>query len=261
MVEKEPRIMTNKEKSTDMGKVYDEFAEAFRQADRLPTWRYVGKPAMEKVLGLYLRPGVKFLDLGSASARVEAGVLLPGGVRAENITGVEISPEQVEMAKVRIPGAEFLVGNIADPAMLKERHDAYDVVFSHMVFEHLSDEQLLQACSNAYRLLKPGGAFVFVVTHPDKMTDLDGKLVEHYGAFETTAPWGGVLHNWRRSVEATTKTLEQAHFEVQQVESVPFPAQAPEGLSADDQEEFAVNSAKYRKYPAIRLVVSARRPE
>lgn len=243
--------------AVNMGDVYDSFADAFAEADKLPTWRYVGKPAMEKLFqGLY-GPTTKFVDFGSASGRVEIGILLPNGVPASNITGIEISPKEVEIAKKRIPDATFHVGNIADPALLANEAGAYDVAFSHMVFEHLDDGQLAQACANAHRLLKTGGTFLFVVTHPDKMTDVQGNLVTSYGAFETSAPWGGVVHNWRRSVDDTVRIVRDAGFDVQLSESIPFPAEAPQGLQDADRPEFEAAAAKYRAYPAVRLAIKA----
>jgi SAM-dependent methyltransferase len=244
--------------AVDMGKVYDEFAKAFREADQLPTWCFVGKVAMERLLKPALVPGAKILDMGSASARVEAGVLLPNGVLPNDITGVEISPDQVAMATHRIPGARFLVGNVADPELLKEGTGTFDVVFSHMVFEHLDDAQLARTCENAFRLLKGGGTFAFVVTHPDKMTDLQGNLVTTYGPFETTAPWGGQpLHNWRRSIQETVSMVRKAGFVIELTEEIQFPEHMPQGLSEADQELFRANSEKYRRYPAIRLAVRA----
>lgn len=245
------------ESTVDMGAVYNDFAKAFGDADKLPTWRFVGKPAMETLLRPLFGSSARFLDFGSASARVEAGVLLPGGVHPENITGVEISPDQVRMAKVRIPGANFVVGNVADPLLLANESGTYDVVFSHMVFEHLDDVQLAAACANAHRLLKAGGTFAFVVTHPDKMTDLDGNLVTTYGAFETTAPWGGVLHNWRRSVNDTLAMVRNAGFRVDGTEEIQFPADPPTDMDPESLTEFHSSAQKYRKYPAIRLAIRA----
>lgn len=234
---------------TDMGKVYDEFAEAFREADKLPTWVHVGKSAMGKLLGEFFnKPEIRFLDLGSASARLEAW-LLENGIAPGQMTGVEISPDQVELARKRIPGADFRVGDITKVSLPPE---AYDVAFSHMVFEHLDDEQLLAACKNAYASLKPGGTFAFVVTHPSKMTHLDGSPVTEDGPFETTAPWGGVLHNWRRSVEKTEDIVTAAGFTVESVEEVPFPESA--------REEDPQSYEHYKKYPYIRLAVKARKP-
>ncbi len=244
----------------DMSDVYDGFADAFAKADKLPTWRYVGKPAMERLFDGKLHAGVTFLDLGSASGRVEAGILLPGGVPPEAITGVEISPKEVEIARNRIPGANFRVGDVSDPKLMDDRNGTFDFAFSHMVFEHLDDQQLRRTCENAYRLLKPGGTFGFVVTHPDKMTDVDGNLITHYGAFTTSAPWGGTLHNWRRSVKDTRMYLEQAGFKVEQVEDLEFPEQVPPGLSAEDQASFKSAAEKYRQYPSIRLLVRATKP-
>lgn len=246
-----------KPNAVNMGVVYDDFSKAFRQADQLPTWRFVGKPAMEKLLKSFFNPSARFLDFGSASARVEDGVLIPNGVSASNITGVEISPDQVEMAKVRIPNAHFMVGDITDVSLLSEQSGTYDVVFSHMVFEHLDDAQLALACTNAYRLLKPKGTFAFVVTHPDKMTDIDGNLVQLYGPFKTTAPWGGELHNWRRSVEQTLKIVRDAGFQVELTEEIEFPEKPPEGLDEKSLAEFRESSQKYRKYPATRLAIRA----
>ena len=240
-----------------MGDVYDDFAKAFREADALPTWKWVGRGAMESLLGPSFKEGATFLDLGSASARVEAGVLIPNGVKPGNITGVEISPDQVEMAKTRIPGAHFVVGDIS---VVELPQGAFDVAFSHMVFEHLDDAQLLATCKNAYRALKPGATFAFVVTHPDKMTDLNGNLVIEYGAFETTAPWGGVLQNWRRSVSDTVRIVEEADFKVESAEDVAFPTEAPANLAGEELAEFIKNREKYKRYPAIRLAIRATKP-
>ena len=237
-----------------MQREYDQFAEAFGKSDRLPTWRYVGKVAMERMLKPYLRTGVKFLDLGSGSARVEAEVLLPNGVQAEDITGVEISPEQVKMAKVRVPRANFIVGDITK---INLPPNAFDVAFSHMVFEHIDDPGLLVACKVAHRSLKPNGVLIFVVTHPDKMTYVDGSLVKKYGSFETTAPWGGVLRNWRRSIDQTVKIVQTAGFKIGLTAELPFPKEPPSNLDREELVIFKEHAQKYARYPAIRLAVTA----
>lgn len=237
----------------NMGDVYDTFANEFAKSDALPTWRYVGKPAMERIFKPFFgKAGVTFLDMGSASARVERGLLIPNGVTPVHITGVEISPSQVEIAKQVVPGANFIVGDITNVMLPQE---AFDVAFSHMVFEHLDDEQLGKACATAFASLKPGGTFGFVVTHPDKMTDVDGNLVTTYGHFQTSAPWGGVLDNWRRSVEDTLRIVREAGFEIQESTELKFP-DIPEGSSDDDRAAYE----KYSRYPAIRLAVVAKKP-
>lgn len=237
----------------NMGDVYDAFASEFAKSDALPTWRYVGKPAMESIFKPFYGNGsATFLDMGSASARVERGLLIPNGVKPENITGVEISPDQVKIAKEVVPGANFIVGDIT---RVELPTNTFNVAFSHMVFEHLDDRQLASASAIAFKALKPGGTFGFVVTHPDKMTDVDGNLIQTYGHFQTSAPWGGVLDNWRRSVEDTLKIVRGAGFEVQESKEISFP-QVPEGATDDDRAAYE----KYSRYPAIRLLVVARKP-
>jgi SAM-dependent methyltransferase len=238
----------------NMGDVYDAFASEFAKSDALPTWRYVGKPAMEKIFSPFFgREGITFLDMGSASGRVERGLLIPKGVKPEHITGVEISPDQVGIAKKVVPGANFIVGDITRVTLPEK---TFDVAFSHMVFEHLDDTQLASACAIAFKALKPGGTFGFVVTHPDKMTDVEGNLITTYGHFQTSAPWGGVLDNWRRSVDDTLRLVREAGFEVQESEEIKFPT-IPDESSEDDRAAYE----KYSRYPAIRLLVIAKKPE
>ncbi|MDP3880710.1 MAG: class I SAM-dependent methyltransferase [bacterium] len=249
---------TEEEGKKDMGDVYDNFAEAFSGSDKLPSWEFVGKPTLERLLKEHFNSSDKFLDLGSASARVEVDLLLPNGVPSENITGIEISPKQVEIAKQRVPGADFRVGDITK---LELDPESFDVALSHMVFEHLDDAGLSAVCKTTFEALKPGGEFIFVVTHPDKMTDLEGKLVTEDGPFTTTAPWGGELLNWKRSVERTREILEAAGFEIELTEDVKFP-EPSEDLSEAEKEEYMKHYNYYNsKYPAMRLAVKAIKPK
>jgi len=243
---------------TNMGDVYDEFAQKFSEADKLPTWKYVGKPALVKLLkDFFNRKDITFLDMGSASGRVEEHLLLKNGVPAKNITGVEISPDQVEIAKARLPEVNFMVGDITQVVLPDE---SFDVALSHMVFEHLDDEGLLSASKIAFNALKSGGVFAFVVTHPDKMTNLDGSLVEGYGSFITSAPWGGELLNWRRKVEDTSTILKKAGFVIDSVEELKFPEPTSD-IDPEVMEEFMKSYKKYSAYPAIRLAVRATKPK
>ncbi len=243
----------------DMGETYDRDAELFAEADKLTTWMYVVKSALKKVLAPVLKPGMKILNLGSASARVEAGVLMPGGVLPQDITGVEISPKQVEIARKRIPRATFLVGDISDPALLAGQDGAFDAVTSSMVFEHVSAEQFAQVCANTHRLLKSGGLFAFVATHPDKMKDLDGNYITHYGMFETSFPWGGTGHNWRHKISSITEMMTKAGFKVTLVEELAYPKEPPAGLTPDELAKFTADGERYWKDKYIRYAVQAKR--
>ncbi len=88
--------------SKDMAKTYDRDAQAFaEQSSQLITWRFIGSKALDKNLAeFYGRKNIKVLDEGSASGRIVEH-LIQNGISAENIEGIEISPEQVKIATAK----------------------------------------------------------------------------------------------------------------------------------------------------------------
>lgn len=244
--------MSKDTKATDnQADAYDEAAEAFaQQSENLPTWVHIGRPAMIAMLAPFFnRDDVTMLDLGSASGRVER-FLIDNGITPSNITGIEISPEQVGMAQRRFPEINFQVGDVSTVELPENN---FDVAISHMVFEHLNDEQLLATFVNTHRALKPEGTFAFVVTHPDKITASDG--ITEKGAFVTSAPWGGELVNYFRFVPDFVAALEQAGFTNIEVSHHPIPEVAnAEGLSQQDYEHYA-------PYGNVRLAIKATKPK
>ncbi|MBT8196589.1 MAG: methyltransferase domain-containing protein [Bacteroidia bacterium] len=71
------------------------------------------------------------------------------------ITAIDISPELLEQAKVKLPEAEFLV---EDAMNMKYDDNTFDVVFGSSVLHHLDMEK---AMTELFRVLKPGGRLVF----------------------------------------------------------------------------------------------------
>lgn len=238
----------------DMAAVYDRDAEAFaEQSSQLMTWRFIGSKALDRHLReFYARKDIKVLDEGSASGRVVEH-LINNGIPAENIDGVEISPEQVKIATAKNLGAHFKVGDLRKDALPQ---DVYDVVTRHMVDEHLDNKELLQVSQNTFNALKRGGVLIVVFTHPDKITASAG--VRKEGWFETTFPWKGPDgefekgQNYFRTVDVYIKILEQAGFSVDSVEDWKIPPEA----EAENKDEYE----KYKKYGNIRLVVKVHKP-
>ena len=170
--------------SKDMAKTYDRDAQAFaEQSSLLMTWKYIGSKALDKNLAdFYGRKDIRVLDEGSASGRIVEH-LIQNGIPAENIDGIEISPEQVKIAISKNLGANFRVGDLRKDVLPA---DTYDVVTRHMVDEHLDNQGLLEVSKNTLNALKPGGTIVIVFTHPDKITASSG--VSKEGWFENTFP-------------------------------------------------------------------------
>ena len=240
--------------SKDMAKTYDRDAQAFaEQSSQLMTWRFIGSKALDKNLAeFYGKKDIKVLDEGSASGRI-VEYLIQNGIPAENIEGIEISPEQVKIAIAKNLGAHFKVGDLRKDVLPA---NTYDVITRHMVDEHLDNQGLLEVSKNTLNALKPGGTLVVVFTHPDKITASAG--IKEEGWFETTFPWKNDKgefekgQNYFRPVEAYIKILEKAGFVIDTTEGWKIPPEA----EAIDKTLYE----KYKKYGNVRLAVKAHKP-
>lgn len=240
--------------SRDMSEIYDRDAQAFAdQSTQLITWKFIGINALDRNLSdFYGKKDIRVLDQGSASGRVVEH-LIKNGIPAENIDGVEISPEQVKIAKEKNLGAHFDVGDLRTYRLPP---NTYDLVTRHMVDEHLDNEGLLEVSQNTLNALKPGGTLVVVFTHPDKITASSG--VDKEGWFETTFPWKGPDGNFEkgqnyfRPVDSYIKVLENAGFIIDSVENWQ--------ISPEAEKENKKEYEKYKKYGNIRLAVKAHKP-
>ena len=241
--------------SKNMARIYDRDAQAFaEQSAQLITWRFIGSKALDKSLAeFYGRKDIRVLDQGSASGRIVEH-LIQNGISAENIDGIEISPEQVKIATAKNLGAHFKMGDLRKDALPE---NTYDVITRHMVDEHLDNQGLLEVSRNTLNALKPGGVLVVIFTHPDKMTASAG--INKEGWFETTFPWRGPNgefekgQNYFRPVESYLRILQEAGFVIDSVEDWGIPSEA----EAVDKDEYE----KYKKYGNIRLAVKAHKPK
>ena len=237
-----------------MEETYDRDAQAFaEQSSQLMTWKFIGAKALDKNLSeFYGNKDIKVLDEGSASGRIVEH-LIENGIPAENIDGIEISPEQVKIAISKNLGAHFKVGDLRKDVLPV---NTYDVVTRHMVDEHLDNQGLLEVSKNTLNAMKPGGTIVIVFTHPDKITASAG--INKEGWFETTFPWKGPDGefekglNYFRPVESYLKVLKEASFVIDSVEDWKIPPEA----EAEDEIQYE----KYKKYGNVRLAVKAHKP-
>lgn len=245
---------------------YDRDAEAFaKQSDKLMTWKFIGSKALDKNLEeFYGRKDIRVLDEGSASGRI-VEYLIQNGIPAENIDGIEISPEQVKIATEKNLGAHFRVGDLRKDILPE---NTYDVITRHMVDEHLDNQELLEVSTNTLNALKTGGTLVIVFTHPDKITASSG--INKEGWFETTFPWKDANgkpqkgQNYFRTVEVYLDVLKKAGFVIDSVENWKIPLEAEADAETEaDAEKRAKKKAEYEKYKNygnIRLSVKAHKP-
>lgn len=117
---------------------------------RRPSWR----PATEIYAALartYLDPQSRLLDIGCG----RGGLVEQLGHSPELITGLD--PDWLSLAKHRLPA----IGRVAGESdRLPLRSHSFDLVLASWVLEHLVSVR--RALAQIYRVLKPGGTFLFI---------------------------------------------------------------------------------------------------
>lgn len=203
---------------TNNAQVYDAGAEAFHtKAPKLLSWEAVGRPALEHSLADMDLSQAQIYDGGSASGRITKQ-LIAMGAQPQNITGVEISPDQVALAQQDIPEAHFIVGDLSTVELPS---DHFDVAVRHMVDEHLSNEALAATSRNTLDALKPGGRLVTIWTDPQRVAHTEHVTEE--GPFVTNFPWGGQGTNYYREVDRSAQIIRDAGFVIDRIEELPIP--------------------------------------
>jgi cyclopropane fatty-acyl-phospholipid synthase-like methyltransferase len=127
---------------------YDAIGETFAE------WRtrIVDDPRREweDELASRLAVGARLLELGCGSGPPETQRL----ARRFALTGVDISPQQVERARAGVPEAEFIC---ADFTELELPAGSFDAVASFYAFNHVPRDLLGPLLARAHRWLVPGG--------------------------------------------------------------------------------------------------------
>lgn len=127
---------------------YDVIGETFA------AWREdaVGDPRREweDKLVSRLKDGARVLELGCGGGSPETKRL----AQRFAVTGVDISPRQVERARAAIPEAEFVC---ADFTELELPPGSFDAVASFYVFNHVPRELLAPLLGDIHAWLVPGG--------------------------------------------------------------------------------------------------------
>jgi SAM-dependent methyltransferase len=176
------------------------------------SWReeIVGDPrrAWEDELVSRLDEGARLLELGCGSGSPETRRL----AQRFALTGVDISPRQVERARAAVPEAQFVC---ADFTELDLPAHSYDAVAAFYVFNHVPRDLLAALLVNIHGWLVPGGWLLTAFG----VTDMEGWTGEWLGAqtfFSSFPP------------EVNSGLVREAGFTIDRDEVVEF--EEPEGL-------------------------------
>lgn len=123
-----------------------------------------------------LMPQGRVLDIGSGHGR-DARLLSAAGYQ---VSGVDISPALLELAKDGCPQAEFKVGSIYQ---LPFDDESFDAVWLAAVLLHLPKERAPQGVAEVKRVLRPGGAFFIAVKEGEGEKLLADEFGERFFAY------------------------------------------------------------------------------
>jgi SAM-dependent methyltransferase len=184
---------------------YDAMGDAFAE------WRtqIVGDPRREweNELVSRLAEGARVLELGCGSGTPETRRL----AHRFALTGVDISPQQVERARAAIPDAEFVC---ADFTELELPEDSLDGVASFISFNHVPRDLLAPLLERIHGWLIP-----------------DGWLLTAFGVSDTdawTGEWLGAETFFSSfPAETNSRLVREAGFTIERDEVITF--EEPEG--------------------------------
>lgn len=113
-----------------------------------------------------LPANAKVLDAGCG-----AGVPISQTLSAHfEVTGVDFSEEQIELAKKNVPNAEFLCEDMTN---LDFPGNSFDGITSYYAIIHIPREEHQQLLANFYRMLKPGGIALLCLGAEHLIDDID----------------------------------------------------------------------------------------
>ena len=125
----------------------------------------------EEELASRLGEGARLLELGCGSGPPETQRL----ARRFALTGVDISPQQVERARIGVPEAEFLCADFTD---LELPSGSFDAVASFYAFNHVPRDLLEPLLRSVHGWLVPGGWLLTAFG----VSDLEGWIGDWLGA-------------------------------------------------------------------------------
>jgi SAM-dependent methyltransferase len=140
-------------------------------------WWYRGRRHVLDVVisQLGLAPGARILDAGCGSGRNMVEL-----ARYGHVTGVELSPASVELARRRQVG-EVLQGSVMEMTFAD---DSFDFAVSLDVIEHLQDDR--GALRELRRVVAPGGLLLLTVPAYQRLWSRHDEINHHHRRYNTS---------------------------------------------------------------------------
>jgi len=123
------------------------------------------------------------LDIGCGTGNLAAAAL----ARGARVTGIDFAPTMIELAKTKIAGVNFRVG---DAEALDFPDDSFDIALCAFGVNHMPEPE--RAITEAARVLKQGGVFVYTTWRPPEhgwdMFALVVEAIQKHGTLDVDLP-------------------------------------------------------------------------
>lgn len=113
-----------------------------------------------------LAPGAKVLDAGCGAGIPVAKILSD----RFDVTGVDFSKAQIELAKANVPKANFICQDMTE---LEFPADSFDGICSFYAIIHIPREEHRKLIDSFYHILKPGGLALLCLGAEDLPDDIE----------------------------------------------------------------------------------------
>ncbi|WP_256107565.1 class I SAM-dependent methyltransferase [Streptomyces sp. ODS05-4] len=152
----DPKEPDGREPSAAAG-VFDALGAAYEEAFAHSA---AHRASLEWLLGR-LEPGSRVLDAGSGTGRPTAAALSAAGHR---VTGVDVSPVMVALARERVPEADFHCADLRELPLEEGSFDALCVYFTLLT---MSRRDQAAGLRRLVRAVRPGGAVAVATVAAD----------------------------------------------------------------------------------------------
>jgi SAM-dependent methyltransferase len=107
----------------------------------------------------YLEPGARVLDIGCGAGVPADRLLVEAGM---DVTGIDISPVQIDRARDLVSGATFVCCDIVDFVL---DPSSFDAIVSLYALIHLPLDDQRELLPRIFTALRPGGLLLAIVGH------------------------------------------------------------------------------------------------
>lgn len=146
--------------------------------------------------------------------------------RGAHVTGIDISPRQIETARAKDPDGSitYHAADLSQPLPAYQSH--FDLVASYFVLNDVYDYQ--EFLTTLGSVLKPAGRLVLLMNNPYSFV-VRGHITDYFAASGQAFPYRGLaeegvnVYFWHRTLEEYLSASFTAGFQLQRLVDVPTP--------------------------------------